>query len=71
MSGRTLYCTRCAHPIVVSGELPKRCPQCGSGAWTSAINPRVPFQLTPADREFLRTIRIAAGDDAPARRSVA
>ncbi len=61
--GRTIYCTRCAAPILIDTACPPACPACGSTTYRSGTEPRVPFTLSVNDRRFLRSLRIGIDDD--------
>lgn len=62
MGACKLFCRRCHVGVVVNGDLPSECPHCRSTTWSSAIDPRVRYQLSADDKRFLRSNRIAIDD---------
>lgn len=61
MAAPILYCRLCQTGYACVGKIPTVCPSCGgSSSWTTTLEPRVPYALTAADRQFLKRTRIAA-----------
>ena len=56
---RIVYCHACLVGYAAIGALPSTCPHCNSPAiWRSSLEPRVPYELTFNDKQFLKTLRI-------------